>query len=302
MSLVAKEKIMFREVIAGVDGKPNGRDAVALAGKLVGEGGRLTLVHVHGAEGGHHSPDSDAQARQRSLELLAGELRATETIAEIAMIGAASVGQGLHQMAEQRSADLLVVGSCSHRAVARALGVDDMRDSLEGAPCAVAVASRGYGEHPTPIARIGVAYDGSPESEEAIKLARSIAAQLRSTISALTVVHTSAYYYGGLAAVDWGEAIDRMMGEARERLAGLEDVHGRVVRGIGHEELVRFSEDVDLLISGSRGYGALRRALLGSTSEHLAHATHCPLLVLRRGLTGDAQAPAASDAPVATGA
>ena len=264
---------MFREVIAGVDGKRNGRDAVALASKLVGEGGRLTLVHVHGSEGGHHSPDADAQARQRSLELLAGELAETDAIAEIGMIGAASVGEGLHQFARERDADLLVVGSCSHRAVARALGVDDMRHSLEGAPCAVAVASRGYSEHPLPIARIGVAYDGSPESDEAIKLAREIAAALRSTISALTVVHTSAYYYGGLAAVDWGEAIERMMVEARDRLATLEGVQGHVVRGIGHEELVRFSEDVDLLISGSRGYGTLRRALLGSTSEHLAHTT-----------------------------
>jgi hypothetical protein len=56
---------------------------------------------------------------------------------------------------------------------------------------------------------------------------------------------------------------------------------------------------VDLLISGSRGYGALRRALLGSTSEHLAHCTHCPLLVLRRGLAADATLPSPPGAAVA---
>jgi len=42
---------------------------------------------------------------------------------------------------------------------------DHARAALNGAPCAVAIASLGLAEHPTPIAKVGVAYDRSPESE-----------------------------------------------------------------------------------------------------------------------------------------
>ena len=38
---------MFENVLVGVDGRPNGRDAITLAGQLVDRAGRLTLAHVH---------------------------------------------------------------------------------------------------------------------------------------------------------------------------------------------------------------------------------------------------------------
>jgi hypothetical protein len=40
------------------------------------------------------------------------------------------------------------------------------------------------------------------------------------------------------------------------------------------------SENVDLLVVGSRGYGSLGRLMNGSTSNYLAGHVHCPLLVL----------------------
>ena len=38
---------MFENVLVGVDGRPNGRDAITLAGQLVDRAGTLTLAHVH---------------------------------------------------------------------------------------------------------------------------------------------------------------------------------------------------------------------------------------------------------------
>ena len=38
---------MFKTVIVGVDGSPNGRDAIALASRLMDPGGKMTLAHVH---------------------------------------------------------------------------------------------------------------------------------------------------------------------------------------------------------------------------------------------------------------
>jgi hypothetical protein len=34
-------------VLVGVDGRPNGRDAIALASRLTCPDGKLTLAHVH---------------------------------------------------------------------------------------------------------------------------------------------------------------------------------------------------------------------------------------------------------------
>jgi nucleotide-binding universal stress UspA family protein len=291
---------MFREVIVGVDGRPNSRDAVALASHLLGEGGRMTLVNVHHDFHFVGVKVHDAE-RGKALALLARERETADVEAELLAVSAGSVGAGLHRVAERREADLLVVGSCSRGPLGRLLLGDDRRASLDGAPCAVAIAPAAYARHPTPFARIGVAYDGSPESRHALDLAREVAAEHRSAIAALTVVSIPSYSYGSLAAVDWGDVVDRMIVEARGVLAGLQDVDGRVVRGIAAEELERWSSNVDLLVVGSRGYGPVRRVVFGSTSEHLARSTSCPLLVLRRGVGEPSQPVEGETAAVAGG-
>jgi nucleotide-binding universal stress UspA family protein len=270
--------MMFSQVIAGVDGKPSGRDAALLASKLVSPEGQLTLVHVHGDEsdfpelGGNYTQ----RVRQASLELLAKEQTATAVDARLEVVGARSVGAGLHYLAEQRDVDLLVVGSSSRGAIGRLLLGDHMRASLEGAPCAVAIAPHGYAEHPSPIATVGVAYDGSPESEAALALAREVAGENRSKIAALSVISLPTYSYGAMVAIDWNQIMDDLEREARARLDGLADVQGRVVRGVATEALAEFGEEVDLLVVGSRGYGPARRMLFGSTSGYLAPPrVHC---------------------------
>ena len=39
---------------------------------------------------------------------------------------------------------------------------------------------------------------------------------------------------------------------------------------------------MDLLVVGSRGYGPLRRVLLGSVSSELMHSAPCPVMVVPR--------------------
>ena len=93
--------------------------------------------------------------------------------AEFTGIFAPSVGSGLHQLAADTGADLLVVGSCSRRPIARLLRGDDTRGTLSGAAYPVGVAPPGYAERSRPLNTIGVAYDGSPESEIALAAARA---------------------------------------------------------------------------------------------------------------------------------
>jgi nucleotide-binding universal stress UspA family protein len=283
---------MFENVLVGVDGSANGRDAIALASRLTGPDGKLTLANVRAGE--LHplhaiTPGLLAEERDASRELLERERADAGVEAELLDVVAESAGAGLHRQAEDQHADLLVVGSCGRGAFGRAMLGDDTRAALNGAPCAVAIAARGYAARvDTPITKIGVAYNGSPESERALAKAREVAEPTRAEIEVLEVVAIPSYAFTGLTAPSVGDSIDLMLTEANARLSRLPGVVGRAVYGLPGEELAAFGEDVDLLVVGSRSYGPVKRLVLGSTSDHLERHARCSLLVLPRPAAAEA--------------
>lgn len=296
---------MFKNILVGVDGSPNGRDAIALASRLAAEGSSITLVHVHPGE--LHplhavTPGLLAEERKASEALLLQERSAGEIDAELLSLVAASPGAGLHRQAEEQGADLIVVGSCSRGAFGRAMIGDDTRAALNGAPCAVAIASRGYAEHPSPIANVGVGYNDSDESRAALELAREVAEPTHAEVHVLEVVSIPTYAYTGLVPPLVGEGINAMLSEARERLAKLPDVRARAVYGLTGEELAAFSDDVDMLLVGSRSYGPVRRLVVGSTSDYLERHARSSLLVLPRGVARPGEGAEASAQGAAVGA
>ena len=293
---------MFKNVLVGVDGSPSGRDAVALASRLTDSDGKLTLAHVHSGE--LHplhaiTPGLLAEEREASKRLLEQERTAADVSAELVSIVASAPGGGLHRQAEEQNADLIVVGSCSRGAFGRAMIGDDTRAALNGASCAVAIAARGYAEHPTPIGNVGVGYNESPESRAALATARQVAASTRATVHALEVVSIPTYAFTGLMPPTIGEGIDVILSEANARMRALPDVEGRAVYGLTGEELAAFGDDLDILLVGSRSYGPVRRLVLGSTSDYLERHARCSLLVLPRvagNATGDDAAGEQSEA------
>jgi nucleotide-binding universal stress UspA family protein len=279
---------MFKNVLVGIDGSSNGHDAVALASRLTASDGKLTLAHIRPGE--LHplhavTPGRLEEERVASEELLKDERANAEVEAELVSVVAASPGGGLHRHAEELGADLIVVGSCGRSAFGRAMLGDDTRSALNGSPCAVAVAARGYALHPKPIAEVGVGYNASPESKGALAVARSIAEPTHATVKALEVVSIPTYAYTGLMPPTIGEGIDAMLAEASARLRQLEGVEGRAVYGLTGEELAAFSDEVDVLVVGSRSYGPVRRLVIGSTSDFLERHARCSLLVLPRSVT-----------------
>src|SRR3712207_3390498 len=53
--------------------------------------------------------------------------------------------------------------------------------------------------------------------------------------------------------------------------------------GKADHEIVAQAEELGagLIVMGSRGFGAIRRALTGSVSESVVHHAHCPVMVVR---------------------
>ncbi len=276
---------MFQNIVVGVDRHQGGRDAVALAKQLLDEGGELTLAHIASGDARtwRGSPTEDDLAkRERVAELLETVSKEAGVQAALRWRESSSVGRGLHELCEVSQADLLVVGSSQHGLLGRVLIGDDTHAALNGAPCAIAIVPAGYAERPTAIREIGVAYDGSPESEHALAVARTMAAARGAKLSALEVVSLPTYaFIGGPAPVDG--AIEGLVNEARERIAALGAVEPHAVYGHAADELALYSASLGLLVVGSRGYGPMGRLVHGSSSQRLARTARCPLLVLTRG-------------------
>jgi nucleotide-binding universal stress UspA family protein len=273
---------MFSNVVVGVDEHQGGSDAIALAKNLAARYADVRLAHIYAAApAGRSSALSDRDAYDRGRELLAAAREKAGIEARLTCVSGPSVGRGLHQVAELKRADLLVVGSSRRGLLGRVLLRDDTRAALNGAPCAVAIAPTGYSQQPAAMREIGVGYNGSAESEHALDLARMLAGEHGARLSAFEAVSLPAYLFtGGPAPVE--ETIEDAVKDARQRVAALEGVEPHAAYGHPSEELALYSASLDLLVIGSRDYGPLGRLVHGSTSQELARSARCALLVLTR--------------------
>ncbi len=275
---------MFENVVAGVltgmlDDQV-GRDVIALAQELVAPGGRLTLVHVHLVTP-KPAPDSgagaDAAHCRQALERLTALADELPVHAEVRCVETRSARRGLHEFASVHQADLLVVGASRGDENDRTLVGDDTRKVLEDAPCAVAVAPAGYSTRAAGIKKIGIAFDGSAESERALELGRRLAAERLAELSAIEVVQTPLHDPANVR----GE-IEEDVEAARQRLAAVADVDPHAAYGDSVEELARYGDAVDLLVIGSHKYRPIDRLAESTTSQRLADEASSPLLVLPR--------------------
>jgi nucleotide-binding universal stress UspA family protein len=279
---------MFNNVLVGVDDDEGGRDAIALAQMLAAAGGRLTLAQVYRGDSAVSRaarPDYEIKQHERILQLLEKRRAEAGVEAELRWYGSPSVGRGLHELAELTEADLLVIGSSRRGLLGRTLIGDDTRAALNGAPCAVAIAPAGYSREQVVMREVGVGYDGSPESKAALALARIVAAEHQTKLSAFQAIFTPAYLYLGYLSTAAPVEPDSIQGEvdqARERIADLGGVEPHSAYGDPVEELTLYSASLDLLVVGSRGYGPLGRLVYGGVAQRLARTTRCPLLVLTR--------------------
>jgi nucleotide-binding universal stress UspA family protein len=149
------------------------------------------------------------------------------------------------------------------------------------------VAPRGMADHEaTPLTRIGVGFDGTPESRQALALAVALAKSADVRLELLCAATAPIPLFAEAALVD-GAIVDYRL-EAEELIsltvAELDvDAVGKAVVGGAVETLVELTHRVDLLVVGSRGWGPIRRILLGSTAARLIREAACPVLVVPRG-------------------
>ena len=275
---------MFQRIVVGVDEHEGGRDAIALAKNLLAPDGEITLAHVLAHDGhGYRGPSAayEASGWASAAELLEKVRDDARVEAHLRWHVSGSVGRGLHEICELIGADLLTVGSSRPGLLGRVLLGNDTQAALDGAPCAIAIAPANYSREPVAMREIGVGYNGTPESEHALELARRLAAGTGARLSAFEAVSLSTSRFEA-RLFRLSDAVDTLVKEARERLTALAGVEAHAAYGDAAEELALYSASLDLLVVGSRGYGPLGRMMHGSTSRKLTRMARCPLLVLPR--------------------
>jgi nucleotide-binding universal stress UspA family protein len=229
--------------------------------------------------------------------------RFAEVEAQLADLGAATEAVAsrnpahtLQEIAERDGATMIVVASSHRGKVSQTLAGSVGESLLHGAPCAVAIAPRGYAESPGGrLQRLAVAYDGSPESRIALETAIGLAERCHAQLTALTVADRSNYTYaaawtvlsaGDLRTAEHAEKT-RLLEEATGLIPDEIERDGRVLVGDPGVELRQASGEFDLVVAGSRSWGPVRRTVVGSTTRTLIRASACPVLVLPRGTGPD---------------
>ena len=252
------------------------------------------------------SHDRRAADQRQGLERAASDFGA-----EAQLITSGSAAHGLHDLAQTLGADLVVVGS-SHRAgVGSVLAGSVAVGLLNGLDRPVAVAPRGYRQDSRQrFRRIGIGFNGSAEAEAALAAAATLASALDASLNVVAVAQPNPS--GATAPWAFGWSSPELVEAARDRTHGILDraltnlpgelrAEGRVVSGMPATILVEAAaKGMDLLVLGSRGYGPLRRVLLGSVSSQVVRRAPCPVLVVPRGAGKSPESEPAGSSPRAT--
>ena len=272
----------MKKLVIAYDGTDQSKDALALGAQLAkAEGAELHLAVVLFDD----SPDTQQEhfnalfAKARTE--LDGEGFVEHPLREI------DAADALHKLAEKIEPDVIVLGS-THRGKLGQIMLGGVGERLlDGAPCSVAVAPRGYAEREHFGAGvIGVGYDDTAESklalQAAVELARVVGGSLR-----LIAVVPHFLTPGRIGGTDVGysrvvrEDLEAALEDAARSIDGVE-VETVIEEGDVVDELANQAVELDLLVVGSRGYGPIRRVLLDGVSTAMTRTSPCPLLVTPR--------------------
>ncbi len=287
---------MSAPVIVGVDGGESAKDALAL-GRWVADTLQepLVVAVVHPAPAPVSSGRVDAEwiadrhrAAQAVLDDARAALEGAGATARYRSIASSSAAHGLHDLAEQDHAAVIVVGSGASGPKQRLFAGSTAERLLAGSVCPVAVAPAGMPVPPGKLGRIGLAYVDTPDGRAALTQAARMARRVGSSLRLYTVVASAEavrpFLVGPDAECAFIETARETYEQSLEKAAATVpdvDVDWHVLEGDVVETLSELDE-VDALFCGSRGYGPARRVLLGGVSARLMRRARRPVVVVPR--------------------
>jgi nucleotide-binding universal stress UspA family protein len=211
-----------------------------------------------------------------------------ESGAEIAVttaaVGSPSAARGLHALARERGAGLVVVGPSRRHGGGWTVPGPMGSRFAHGAPCPVVVAT---GTIPEQVERIGVAFSPTDDGRAALGEAASLASRCGAVLRAISVAGALPWvdvvqpeFEGATLPELYGGHLAHELDAAVSELPSSVAVETEVPSGAPVEVLAAATAEVDLMVCGSRGHGPLGEVVLGSTSHALLEQARCPLLIV----------------------
>lgn len=301
---------MTQQIIAGYTDTSGGRDALALSVVLadLDDTSALTVTNAYM----FHPPVEKAaplgwrkDLRDRADAVLNPARAAFGTRPRTTFVPCCGVSatDGLHRLGETLGASTIVVGVSHTHGLGRIRVGSVTEQVLHASPCAVAVAPANYADRAGQrFESISVAFNGSDESWHALLSAGEIAKAAGARLTILGAVEEAAVWYSAYVGPDDVAAVRTIVRDelaiAAAELSGVREVRTKVLDGMPVQAIAEASAGDDLLVLGSRGFGPMRRVLLGSVSSHLIRHAACPILVVPRGAAHRPGDEAHADAPV----
>jgi nucleotide-binding universal stress UspA family protein len=290
---------MAKSIVIAVDTAERTPDAIALGRVLAASTGaptKLVTVLPHAPLIGKGEQPELVRVREEAGETLSGlgrEMGLADATVEV--VAGNFAARELQHVTERADTGMIVVGSTTRGPIGRLVigGVGERL--LAGAASPVAIAPRDYRDAAPPrLTRIGVGVDGSDEAQRALEAAVALGRECGAAIRVITAFQPLAF--GGvtttaLPSTSANEAMRAQLGGRHENAVAAArksvDATGVFRDGPADEVLLEASAGLDLLVTGSRGYGPLGAVLMGSATTALARGAACPLLVTPRGTRFD---------------
>ncbi len=219
---------------------------------------------------------------------------------EIRTFDDSTAARGIARALDELQAALIVLGSSHRSAVGSMLVGTTAERVIHASSCPVVVVPKGYTRPEGGVRVIGAAFAATDEGREALHAGASLARAGHVTLRAITVLdpeHAAeqsdslmAYHHHDTSVTESESAVRRLEDEAqlREAVAKLGDgieIDMDVLVAEPADGLVAASQNLDLLVMGSRALGPKRAVLLGSVSRKVMERASCPVLILPRGAT-----------------
>ncbi len=294
-------------VVAAFDAAAGVREPVEFgiaAAEVTGAPLIVAVVQQGGPVVRHVVGELDEGDEERSLRHLREDLRRRRIAdVEIRTFEDRTAARGLARALDELKPALIVLGSSKRSAIGSVFVGTTAERVIHASSCPVAVVPKGYERPEGGVKVIGAAYSSSDEGHEALHAAASLARAGGAQVRAITVLDPDhaeeqqrsmmAGQHHSTSPSEGDAAVRRLSSEAelRDAVAKL-DVESEldVLVGDAADGLVAASENVDLLIMGSRGLGPKRAVLLGSVSRKVAERSACPVVILPRGSTDKTEA------------
>jgi nucleotide-binding universal stress UspA family protein len=299
-------------ILAGADVSLPSDQAIDRATALaLKHGAKLVIVHAQATDGAVEGATKDVVKQlgevtaamklelARRLDERLRTVRALGVDAEV-MSPTGAPGEVVAQIARERAAELIVVGTHGHTGISRFLLGSVATSILRHAPCDVLV-TRGNANS-QPFTKPLIAVDFSAASRRALRHAASLAEDG----APIELLHAWQLPAGSIGAslfgadrFPWSTIRDAVLTSAKQKAERLvaenaalgHPLHVELVQGTPMSVITHAAErgGHDLIAVGTHGHGGFRKFLLGSVAEGVIRHAPCSVLVTHSEHAGETE-------------